>query len=201
MIYLIGGPSRAGKTTLSLRIQEKTSVQVLPLDYIEAAVGVYEAERPFSTMRAESGFDADKMVEMYTNEEIVQAYQNQGKAIWKSLKSLIEYAVSMEQDFIIEGYQLTPKFIDSFSDTNNIKAVFLGKLEANKIIESWKAKPKNDWLFRGTSESTINRYAEITALHSSAIKKEAQQYNQTFISTDEEFNESIEKAVQLLLKS
>jgi predicted kinase len=60
MIYLIGGPSRSGKTILAKMLQQKTGANLLPLDYIEAAVTEYYSNkeldelRPFSAMRSKT---------------------------------------------------------------------------------------------------------------------------------------------------
>lgn len=210
MIYLIGGPSRSGKSTLASMVAAKTGAQLLPMDYIESAITEWypkdkdkeKVMRPFSYMRNATDRDNAKLVQQYSAEQIVEAYTNQGESTWESINAMINYGIAVGDNVIIEGYQITPDFLHKILNQENaafIKAVFLLKEDEGVILKGWEENvPDNDWLLKNSSKETLSQYAHVTAMHGKVIKQAAEQFGFNYVTTDKDFSVQLNKALSCL---
>jgi len=210
MIYLIGGPSRSGKTILASMVATKTEGRILPMDFIEAAVTEFypkeeeKAMRPFSHMRSETKRDNAALVQKYSAEQIVGAYVDQGKSTWKSISAMVNYGISLGDNIIIEGYQITPSFLNELLNEENsmfVRAVFLLKEDEGSIVEGWnEADPDNDWLLKDSDEETRKKYAHLTALHGKLTREDAEKFGFDYFNMDKDFSSQLEKALLCIYK-
>jgi hypothetical protein len=115
VIYLIGGPPRCGKTTVAHRLAQQTGASCVSLDYIQSVVYHYlsDTERvvthplfPEATLEARYA--------AHTAEEIIANYQLRARSIWPAIHVLIHFALAADQNLILEGYHLEPRFCQEF---------------------------------------------------------------------------------------
>lgn len=210
MIYLIGGPSRSGKTILAKKLQEKTGAYLIPLDYVEAAVTEYypkeqlDVLRPFSVMRKETNRDSNLLVKQYSIQEIIDAYEKQAQSMFPGIEAIINYELQRNESIIIEGYQITIKLVASVIekfDSEQIRPIFLVKEDIDLILDGWKHAPENDWLFRDSDENTLRKYAELTAEYGKLFAKSSKENNYLCINTDSEFEKKIDEALVFLMNT
>ncbi len=208
MIYLIGGPSRSGKTTVAKKLQYKTGAYLIPLDYIEAAVSEYypkeslDVLRPFSAMRREVDRDNAKLVELFAPRQIIEAYEKQGQSTWAGIQAMITYELQRNDSIIVEGYQITPAFVASILKEHGktmIRSVFLVKEDREAILEGWKHAPANDWLTQNSNKETLKKYSNLTALYGQYVQAESKKYDLMCVNTDLEFHQKIDNALAVLI--
>jgi 2-phosphoglycerate kinase len=211
MIYLIGGPSRSGKSIIAKKLSHKIEAEIIPMDYIEAAtMEYYPKERseqmcPFSTMRKKTDRDNNRFVQEYSAQEIVDAFEAQGQSAWPAIRAIVKYGLKRGDDLIIDGYQITPSFMKFLNETINsddVRAVFVYQKDVKSILKSFKEHTvSDDWILReGTSDDTLLKFAELTSLYGIKIEKESQSNNFKSFCMDEKFESQLEKVLQCLMR-
>ncbi|MDP7247090.1 MAG: hypothetical protein QF741_00505 [Candidatus Peribacteraceae bacterium] len=210
MIYLIGGPSRSGKTMLASMVAEKVGARILPMDFVEAAITEFyptekeKAMRPFSHMRNETNRDNAVLVQKYSAEQIVAAYVDQGRSTWESIKAMVNYGISLRDNIVIEGYQITPNFLNELLNEENsmsVRAVFLLKEDERSIVAGWEeGAPNNDWLLKDSNKETQKKYAHITALHGKATREDSEKFGFDYFNMDTDFSSQLVNALACICK-
>jgi hypothetical protein len=115
VIYLIGGPPRCGKTTLACRLAQRTGASCVSLDAIQSVVYHYlsDTERVVThPLFPEATIEARYAA--HTADEIIANYQMRARSIWPAIHVLIHFALAADQNVILEGYHLEPRFCQEF---------------------------------------------------------------------------------------
>lgn len=208
MIYLIGGSPRCGKTKVAKALAEKTNFPWFPVDYLGAIVSQYIPEEeyddkfPLSAIR-EIDPSTDFRYSQYTSEEIVEFYHTQAQTTWPGLKSFIEYAIHDEQDFILEGYQITPSLLAQLDDKTkkNIRPVFLYKSDETDIEVGIKKNiDPGDWLIKNTKdETTFPKVAKMINVFGQRTLKDAEEFNMPVFNMDGNFDDQVREVVKYLI--
>lgn len=209
MVYLIGGPPRSGKTTLAQNLAIKKGMPYIPVDYLMSVITPYISEDeakqklPLRTIRKETNRSNDILYSEYSSEQIVSLYMHEAETFWPGVENFIKYALYDGHDFIIEGNQLLPHFVQSLIDENNreqIRVVYLYKIDTDDILMGLHANvAKNDWAVNNTKEEkTFLAIAEMISLFGSRIKEECDNYGIETVNMDFDFKQKIEKLVQSL---
>jgi len=209
MIYLIGGPSRSGKTIVTKELKKHINAQIIPMDYIEAALmEFYLIEKfdelcPFSALRRNTKRNNNKLVEKYSATKIINSYERQGKTTWPSIKAIINYGLLQKENLIIDGYQITANFVQHLNKSiqnDNIVSVFLYKKNTKAIHESFKTHTSaEDWLMNdNTKPGTLIKYAELTSMYGERIEKECKEYNLKAFCMDGSFHDQVKEVVNYL---
>lgn len=210
MIYLIGGPPKCGKTTLAKRLAEKYQIPWISADTLQNIVKAYTPEEkyeflfPHSYLRKVS--NNDEFYDKYSTSKIIENYIEQGKTTYDAISMVVETYLADADNFIIEGYQVTPEVVDKILKrfgTENIKAVFLVKHDKQKFIQDLhKSNTPNDWILQKTkNESTFTKIAKMIAEYSSYFEKEANQYGFDVFIMDENFDEKLDDIDKYLRKN
>src|ERR1700761_360615 len=116
MLYLIGGPPRCGKTTLSAALAKKLRIPYFSIDHIASVIPPYipperqDESFPLRAMRETVGNDNDRFFEKFSGPEIVGIYRRQAATCWPGVKNFIHYAIEDEHALVLEGWQLLPGF-------------------------------------------------------------------------------------------
>ncbi len=183
MLYLIGGPPRCGKTTLSAALAKRLQIPYFSIDHIASVIPPYiPSERqdesfPLRALRQKVNNDNDRFFETYSAEEIVSVYQRQAATVWPGVRNFIDYAIEDEHTLILEGWQLLPRFlaeIPSAKRSDNVKIQYLYKTDVEDIFSGLKANdPVNDWVLRHTKEdASFIRIAQMISCFGKAIERE-----------------------------
>lgn len=208
MIYLIGGSPRCGKTKVAKSLAERTHIPWFPADYLGSVVLQYipedkrDAKFPLSAIR-DINPSSDFRYSNYTPEQIVDFYHTQAESVWSGLEAFIQYAAHDEQDFILEGYQITPELIARLDDDTkkSIKVVFLYKQDLEDIEAGLKKNvDPGDWLIKNTQdESTFAKVAEMISVFGTRTLREAEKHKMPVFNMDGDFNNKVNDVVSSLV--
>ncbi|MEO6077654.1 MAG: AAA family ATPase [Candidatus Andersenbacteria bacterium] len=202
-IYLIGGPPKCGKTTLAKRLSKELNVPWISTDTLQNIVWAYTPKQehaklfPHSHLRGDSN---DDFYSAHTSKEIVEGYIAQGKTTYDAIEMLAETYITDKDDFIVEGYSVTPELVKKISKrfgTEHIKVVFLVKNDEQKMITDFhKSTTPNDWILRKTKEeATYQKIAKMISDYSKYFEKEAKQYNLQYFAMDTNFEERLQRII------
>lgn len=115
MIYLIGGPPKCGKTTLAKAMSRELHIPWISADTLQNIVWTYTSDEnkpdlfPRSHLRGENN---DESYSEHTSETIIESYLGQAKTSYDAIAMMAETYLIDEDDFIVEGYQVTPEIVD-----------------------------------------------------------------------------------------
>jgi 2-phosphoglycerate kinase len=201
MLYLIGGPPRCGKTTLSKALAIKLEIPYFSIDHIASVIPPYiPAERqaecfPLKALRQHFNTN-NQFFERYSSQEIVDAYRKQAMTCWPGIKNFIQYAVEDEHDLILEGWQLLPHLLEDIPSTtrpDKVQVNYLYKTDVEEICSGLKANQGgNDWVLRHTKEeTTFTRIATMISRFGMQTREEAAKAGFEAINMDLCFSENI----------
>lgn len=209
MIYLIGGSPRCGKTILAKKIARSKKISWITTDAIYPIIlnslpkTQVKSKFPQTAMKTPS----DKFrFDIYSYKAMNQAQWIEAKTMWPGTKALIEHIIYREQDYIIEGVHLLPRFINKLKNTGywkNIRVVYLVKRDLNKIIKDFpKNKNEPDWMFPAIKgdELRIKKAGKMVQTKSEYLYKEARKYNFKVFNTDTNFVQKLRDAQNYLLR-
>jgi len=201
MIYFIGGPPKCGKTTLAKKLSKKFGIPWISADTLQNIVRAYLPKEkhnvlfPHSYLRRESN---DEFYSKNTPQQIVNNYITQGKTTYNAIGMVAETYLADKDDFIVEGYQVTPEIVHNiikkFGD-ENIKTAFLVKLDEQKFIQDiHKSTTPNDWILRKTkNDSTFVLIAKMIVEYSIYFNSESEKYSFKVYNMDNEFESQLLK--------
>ena len=185
----------------------KTHIPWFPADYLGAVVFQYIPENrrdeqfPLSKIHDENPTN-DFLYANYSPEQIVGFYDIQAKAIWPGLQAFIKYAVHDKQDFIVEGYQITPELISQLDEETkkSITPVFIYKKDVADIEEGIKKNvDPGDWLIKNTQDSEIfGKVAAMISLYGEKTLRESQNLGISAFCMDGDFKTRVDEVVDHL---
>ena len=182
MLYIIGGCSRSGKSTLAERMRLRHGVPWFPLDALKMglhlgapSLGVHPGDDDLRT--------ADSM--------------------WPIVKGVLEHLDFDGRDFLVEGVNLRPSTLSRFiADLDApIRACFLGypktsiEVKAAQLVSC--VGPSQEWLHR-TGPDNVNRYLRVSRSLSEYLQSECYGLGIPFIDTGEDFEAGLQKAESIL---
>lgn len=205
-VYLIGGPPKCGKTTLAKALSKKLSIPRISADTLQNIVYAYMDKEdhknnfPHSHLK---GSTNDDFYKENTINSIIEGYINQSKTSYRAISMLAETQIIDDDDYIVEGYQVTPDIVDEIIKkfgSKNIKTTFLVKHDEKKFVEDiHKSTTPNDWIVTKTkNENTFSKIAKMVSTYSKYVEEETKKYNFTVIPMDHDFTNQIGKAMHLL---
>lgn len=208
MIYLIGGPPRCGKSTLAQALSTRLHIPYVPADYLMSVISPYipkgdaKERLPRWYARVKTEKSNDLMYATYTPEEIVSFYLREAETYWPGIRNFILYALSDEQDFIVEGAQLRPDLVQALLQEYGATAfttAFLYKLGCEPIASGLRASTGlNDWAQRNTGEATYAKIARMVHLFSTTIQAECERYCLPSYDTTHDFDRKISRLADKL---
>lgn len=183
MLYIVGGISRAGKSTLSRMILEKHNIPYMSLDSIFMGY-----QNTFPELIKGKGYT-----------DFVRA-----DIMWPFIKGAIDHILHMDQDYLIEGAFISPKNVNYLQQKfpEKIKACYIGYAEKDieeKIEEIKRHNPPGDWL-KGCSDEEIRNVVEVSKKFSSLVHKECTKYNIKWFDTSVDFFGTLELARRHLME-
>lgn len=178
MIYLIGGPPRAGKSLLAQRFISRKSINSFSCDFT---------------------YDMDQVTQMpgFSGADIIE----KGEAYFPILKQLVHNISYRTEDCIIEGEVILPRHIVELAKDYEIRACFIGLSDTTieKIIEyggyfNW---PK--YKLENNLESELSDLKEHVVRRSKIIEKDCAKYTQQYFDLAGDYEEQQDKALSYLL--
>lgn len=207
-IYLIGGPPKCGKTTLAKRMSKEWGISWISSDTLENLAFAYSRKEDHSTLFPHSYLRGDSNDEFYshnTPEEIVQGYMEQSKTTYPAISMMVETYLTDKDNFIIEGYQVTPEIVSQVIKkfgNEHIKPAFLVKHDERKMLKDFhKSTTTNDWILRKTKdEATFSKIARMIDCYAKHVEHETKKYDLPVYATDEDFEGTLKTVMSLLAK-
>ncbi len=209
MIYLIGGPPRCGKTTLTKKLAAQLGIGWVSADILESVVREYVPNElhkesfPKTVLRQMTHGSNDEMYKTFSAEIIVEAYIRQGMTCWKAIETFAEDCLKEAHDFIIEGHQLHPELVARLIQKfpTEIRSAFLIKKDEQLLVEGFqKNVAKTDWVLQKTKEKeTFFLIAKMLSHFGERIEKEANKYGLPVYCMDRDFVEKIDEVKECLM--
>lgn len=199
MFYLIGGAPRSGKTILAKKLSRELNIPWVSTDSLELIAMRYTAEKDFSkifpksVIRKKTEKSNDIMYNEFSVDQVVEAYIGQGKGLWPGIMSFIESENSYGHDYVLEGYHVLPELVSELQKDFPITSVFLGKEDFDKTLSGMMKNPQvHDWTVSQTKDpKTLELITNMVNIFSLRFKSEAEKYDLTYISTDDDFEKKI----------
>jgi len=208
-LILIGGTPRAGKTTLAQKISQKLSIPWVSADALGAIARIYTSDNkvedifPLYRIRKETGGGNDDLYGTYSTEEIVSSYLHQGETIEKAISVFVDYTVHEGWDYVIEGYQVTPKILSELTKKYpEVEAVVLINTNSNETLKRSKASEvQSDWVRdKTTSEETLEKIGHMISHYSGVLSEQCNEYGVKVVDMNENFEEKFDELFQELIK-
>ena len=216
MIYMIGGPPRCGKTTVSKLLSAQRKLPWISADTLESIVsetlatayGSREDERylssfPKDVLRKMTEGSNDRMYSEHSAADIAVAYVRQASVSAGAIAILVACEIAEGHDYIVEGHQIQPRLVQDLTRKypNEIRALFLIKTDVAAIEAGLRANSApNDWAQKMTSQDeTYGKIAAMITTYSQWFGREAGECGQACISMDVGiFSERLDEAVLAL---
>lgn len=133
-IILVGGMPTAGKSTIAKNLSEHLSLPWISTDQIGIMMRAVATRENHPELFTWEDYDGFEYLNQFTSDEIADNEFAKGEAVWPGVRKLIKEDHSWKNGFIIEGDDVLPHLVaKDFSDSSNIKAVFIGDHDIKRI--------------------------------------------------------------------
>jgi predicted kinase len=183
MLYIVGGCSRSGKSTLAERMRDGHGIPWFPLDALK--MGLHLGAPSFGVHPDEDDLEtADRM--------------------WPIVKGVLEHLMFDGRDHLIEGVNLRPQTVAAFIEQADepVSACFLGypeaAIEVKAIQVAQYAALPNDWLHR-TGPDNVRRYLEVSKSLSRRLRADCAALGIPFFDTGVDFHAGVASAERALI--
>lgn len=205
MIYLVGGVSRAGKSTFARTLRKATGGQAIAGDAFRTMLRATTTSQTHPTLhwRKEHGLDAPTAYVDYFVEHTPQAVENmrqEAREIWKYLSEYIRaFDHESSEDLIIESVDILPEFVSQLNLP--VQAFFFidtHESQWERITERLEDE-RHNWLqAKRLSREQIQKWAQFNAKRGQYIQKQAELYHQPYFDVGEiGYNSAQEHAFSL----
>ena len=189
MIFLLGGPPKVGKSTISSKIRQKHSVSVVSTDSLGAVL-----ENVWSPETAPDLFAIDKFNKILSAEreklitkdlaELIDYVRKESRVVWQAVVAFARRENEEGRDVLIEGVGVLPELVNQLDDIPH-RVVFIGNQGENHKENIKKSAEENeyDWM-RDRSDQYISIFAWFVKRMSVYIEQQAKKYGFEYIEMD-----------------
>ncbi len=189
MIYLLGGPPRVGKSTISRAILKKYGISVVSTDSLGAVLETVlrpEAEPGlfiFARLNERPAKERIKLM-LENTAEFINYTVSESRAVWKAVKPFILREKDEGRHVLIEGVAILPELVRQLENVD-YRVVFIANQsnEHSENIKKGAANNEHDWM-RYASSEYINAFATFVVRMSAYIEQEARKYGFSYIEMD-----------------
>ena len=207
MLYIIGGAPRSGITKLAKMLSRKLNVPIYSTDKLrfrrakETPANKIDSVFPFERMF--NGDKVDECFRIYKPEDFLKADKTEARYLIKEVCDFMKYNLQKDNDYIVEGVHLLPRYIkDCKLSANKHRVLYLGKINRRKILNGLNLnKDKQDWI-TGHVKKLISlvRASEMVSVYGEYFFKESKKYGFDFVNTEEDFFKKIKEAGKYLTR-
>jgi predicted kinase len=185
MLYVVGGCSRSGKSTLAERMRARHGVPWFPLDALK--MGLHLGAPSYGVHPDEDDLET-------------------ADCMWPIVKGVLEHLIFDGRDYLIEGVNLRPQTVAKFVEQADepVRTCFLGYpdvgIEAKAAQVARYAGLPNDWLHR-TGPDNVRRYLEVSRSLSRRLREDCATLGIPFFDMGADFHAGVESAERALMVS
>lgn len=207
MIYIISGSPRGGKTTLAKKLSLRLSIPYFSTDYLRLMLIPYSSpwvERdthfPFEKMCDASGIAS--LYRDYSGHDLLDADIVESDFLWTGIDTFISFLLQTWQDYILEWSHFLPRLVSKYKDEASVRIVYLTKTDEEKIFDGLvNNRGNNDWIADNIhDDSTLRLAASWLAEYGKYFEVESAKYWLTSISTENDFSETLERVLDMLIE-
>ena len=133
-IILLGGMPTAGKSTIAENLSKHLNLPWISTDQIGIIMRGVASREKYPELFTWEDYDGVQFLNEYTAEEIADKEFAKGEAVWLGVQKLIKGDDFWNKGFVIEGDDILPYLVaQDFPDSSNIKAVFIGDNNIERI--------------------------------------------------------------------
>jgi hypothetical protein len=172
MLYIVGGCSRSGKSSLAERMRIRHGAPWFPLDALK--MGLHLGAPTLGVdPEADDLETADRM--------------------WPFVRGVLDHMIFDGRDYLVEGVNLRPQTVARFIEEaeSPVRACFLGYPQVDIEIKAAQVAQftglPNDWLHR-TGPENVRRYLEISRFLSRFLREDCRRVGLPFVDTGVDFN-------------
>jgi len=126
----------AGKSKLAENLSRHLNLPWISTDQIGIVMRAVADKEKHPALFTWENYDGFSYLNKYTADEIVGNEFASGEAVWPGVKKLIQEGDALTDGLIIEGVGILPHLVArDFSDANNVRAVFIGDHDAERVRE------------------------------------------------------------------
>lgn len=201
MIYLIGGPARCGKSTLSKRVRHEIDAQVVSSDaFIKSLLENLKSEwKPDIFVH-----EVNPVKGLPNDAAKLNRLRKRDKAMWPFLRSYINHATQVRDSVLVEG-NIWPDTIDQVGLPH--RAAFMvdtssPDAQARRLIAIRNSDDnENNWM-KDWSDERLKEWAHFNLLRSQLYVKLCQKHGYRFFDiADGEIQVAQDRAFEYLLGS
>ncbi|MGI9028096.1 MAG: AAA family ATPase [Candidatus Saccharimonadales bacterium] len=196
-IILIGGTPTVGKSTTAQAVANHFNIPWISTDQIREIMRTIADRKQYPKLFTPKDYTTERFLTEFSAEEIAKMEYEQGEAAWVGIKKLINDDYTWTDGFVIEGVNLLPHLIaKDFSDNPNIKAVFLGDSDTERMRRVIYTRGLWDDA-KSYSDDVKEKEVEWALLFSKLLRNDATMHDYPWIEIQK--NESdLEKVLQAL---
>jgi 2-phosphoglycerate kinase len=133
-IILIGGMPTAGKSTVAENLSKHLNLPWISTDQIGQIMRETATRKKYPKLFTWEGYDGRDYLNKYTADQIVDNEFAKAESVWLGVRKLIKEDYTWNNGFIVEGDDILPHLVvRDFSDSSNVKAVFIGDYDTDRI--------------------------------------------------------------------
>lgn len=172
-IYLLGGSSSVGKTTLANDIAAQLNIAVLHVDEF-----VHASDDP-ALRAACSRLDVEKM----SPSSLCHVLIAKGNALTPLLDRLIESRLEERWQGIIEGEGIQPELALEWAHDHRVRCVFVIEENEERLLETLRFRPTANGEPRNMSSGIPAKAAHMDALYGRWLHQEASRYELRWVTS------------------
>lgn len=183
MLYLIGGTSRCGKTTVRKELLKQKSITGIDTDILRTML---EFGNPDLKINGQNSPEL--------NLEKMQPY----------LEAVINDKLYYNHDFVLEGDVITPELVSKFHPHENLKFCFIGHLSDDleeKLKNIREFAEQKEWTKKVDDKEIKDFIADRIILRGKSLYERCQKLGYKFFDTSKEFSITTQKVVEYLLNN
>ncbi len=206
-LYLLGGPPRTAKSTISRSLMAQLGIPVISSDAVAQGLRNVFIDEPFQMLRSiefNGIAEYKQSVELGGDKKPFSKNSNEADLTQQAILGMLDHYARNNTDVIVEGSVISPEWVASLDLPDfSVKPAFVGYTNdnhADSIINYARANPEdwmNKWLEDNDGgEAKVRAWITKQALASQELKQQAESQGYAFFDISKQLFEDYLSSVQ-----